>query len=71
MKTLTLLAALLLMIGWSTDAHAMGYPHRLFASKRVAKATPVVARRGGQTPKAPGRSWNFPGLGNFVRVVMN
>jgi hypothetical protein len=71
MKTFTLLAALTLMIGWSTDAQAMGYPHRLFAAKRVAKSASVAVRRTGSVPKAPERAWHFPGIGNFVRVVMN
>lgn len=71
MKTLTLIAALLLTIGLSTRAHAIGYPHRLFAAKKVAKATPSGIRKVGQTSQAPvtERAWSLPSVGNIVRVV--
>lgn len=71
MKTLTLLAALLLTIGMSTQAHAIGYPHRLFAAKKVAKVAPASLRKGVQTSQAPvtHRVWSLPSVGNVVRVL--
>ena len=54
MKTLTLLAALFLIIGFCTDATAMGYPHRLFGSKRATvKIAPQASRRGVVTTRGP------------------
>jgi hypothetical protein len=71
MKTLSLLVALLLTIGLSTQAYAIGYPHRLFAAKKVAKATPSGLRKVGQTSQAPitHRAWSLPSVDRIVRVV--
>lgn len=71
MKTLTLLVVALLTLGMSTRAHAIGYPHRLFAAKKVAKAAPSSLRKGVQTAQAPmvHRAWSLPSMGNIVRVV--
>lgn len=71
MKTLTLLAVVLLTLGMSTRAHAIGYPHRLFAAKKVAKAAPASLRKGIQTSQAPvtHRVWSLPSVNRIVRVM--
>ncbi|MCY7349078.1 MAG: hypothetical protein LH606_00185 [Cytophagaceae bacterium] len=74
MKMRTLLTVLFLMIGLCTEVAAMGYPHRLFGSKRsTVKVMPQASRRGVTAAKAPvalRSGWHLPGVGNLVRVLV-
>ncbi len=72
MKTLTLLIALLLVgITLAPEANAMGYPHRLFGSKRSVK-TALAPRRTATAPKPSVAGRSLPALRftDWVRVLL-
>lgn len=73
MKTLTLFIALFLVgVALAPEANAMGYPHRLFGSKRSVK-TALVPRRTTTAPKpnVAGRSLPALRFTDWVRVLLS